>query len=132
MSEIDKSLSKSVRKRQFPNGESQLSEQFLIYKNRRSGYVSELKKLINKINTCLEFKDYSKLGGYDNRLENRITKIRRVTTKLIDLVSKDLKKSDEILEFCTKRELRVAEIRKKKFVTLFIKTMRNLTRKKSH
>ena len=111
MSEIDKPLRKSVRKRQFPN-EEQLSEQFLIYKNRRSGYVSELTKLIKKIKTSLENKDYSKLGDYDNRLENIITKVRRVTTKLIDLVSKDLKKSDEILEFCTKQELRVVEIRK--------------------
>ena len=111
MREIDKPLRKSVRKQQFPN-EEQLSEQFLIYKNRRSGYVSELTKLIKKIKTSLENKDYSKLGDYDNRLENIITKVRRVTTKLIDLVSKDLKKSDEILEFCTKQELRVVEIRK--------------------
>ena len=86
MSEIDKPLRKSVRKRQFPN-EEQLSEQFLIYKNRRSGYVSELTKLIKKIKTSLENKDYSKLGDYDNRLANIITKVRRVTTKLIDLVS---------------------------------------------
>ena len=112
MSETDKRLRKNVRKRQFLNEESQLSEQFLIYRNRRSGYVSELTKLMNKINTCLENKDYSKLGDYDNRLENIITKLRRVTTKLIDLVSKDLKKSDEILQFCTKQELRVVEIRK--------------------
>ena len=112
MSETDKRLRKNVRKRQFPNEESQLSEQFLIYRNRRSGYVSELTKLMNKITTCLENKDYSKLGDYDIRLENIITKLRRVTTKLIDLVSKDLKKSDEILQFCTKQELRVVEIRK--------------------
>ena len=84
----------------------------MIYKIRRSGYVSELTKLINKIKTCLENKDYSKLADYDNRLENIIAKVRRVTTKLIYLVPKDLKKSDEILEFCTKQELRVAEIRK--------------------
>ena len=112
MSETDKRLRKNVRKRQFPNEESQLSEQFLIYRNRCSGYVSELTKLMNKIKTCLENKDYSKLGDYDIRLENIITKLHRVTTKLIDLVSKDLKKSDEILQFCTKQELRVVEIRK--------------------
>ena len=70
MSETDKPLRKSVRKRQFPNEESQLSEQFLIDESRRSGYVSELTKLINRIKTCLENKDYSKLGDYDNRLEN--------------------------------------------------------------
>ena len=117
MSETDNPLRKSenFKKRQFPNEESQLSEQFLIYKNRRSGYVSKLTKLINKLKTCLENKDYSKLGDYDNRLEDIMTKVRRVTTKLIDLLIdllKDLKKSDEILEFCTEQELRVVEIRK--------------------
>ena len=86
MSETEKPQRKSVRKRQFPNEEGQLSEQFLIYKNRRSGYVSELTKLINKIKTCWENNDYSKLEDYDNRLEKIITKVRRVTTKLIDLV----------------------------------------------
>ena len=45
MSETGKLLRKDLRKRQFPSGESQLSEQFLIYKDRRSGYVSELKKI---------------------------------------------------------------------------------------
>ena len=103
MNKTDKPLRKSVRKRQFPNEEM---------RNKCSGYVSELTELINKIETCLENKDYSKLGDYDNHLENIITKVRCVTTKLIDLVSKDLKKSDEILELCTKQELRVVEIRK--------------------
>ena len=103
MNKTDKPLRKSVRKRQFPNEEM---------RNKCSGYVSELTKLINKIKTCLENKDYSKLGDYGNDLKNIITKVRCVTTKLIDLVSKDLKKSDEILELCTKQELRVVEIRK--------------------
>lgn len=44
----------------------------------------------------MENNDYSKLGDYDNRLEKIITKVRRITTKLIDLFSKDLKKSDEM------------------------------------
>ena len=52
MGETDKPPMKSIRKQQFPTEESQLSEQFLIYKNRLSGYVSELTKLI-KIKTCL-------------------------------------------------------------------------------
>ena len=84
----------------------------MIYKNRRSGYVSELTKVINKIKTCWENNDYSKLGDCDNRLEKIITRVRRVTTQLIDLISKDLKNSDEILEFCTEQKLRVVEIRK--------------------
>ena len=112
ISETDKPLRKSVRKRQFPNEESQLSEQFLIYKNRRSRCVSESTKLNNKIKTCLQNNDYSKLEDYDNRLVKMITKVRRVTTKLIDLISKDLKKSDEILGFYSEQELRVVEIRK--------------------
>ena len=60
----------------------------------------------------MENNDYSKLEDYDNRLVKIITKVRRITTKLIDLISKDLKKSDEILGFCSEQELRVEEIRK--------------------
>ena len=112
MSEIDKPLRKSAREQQFPNEESQLSEQFFIYKNRRSGYVSELTKVINKIKICLENNEYLKLGDYDNCLEKIITKVCHITLKLIDLVSKDLKNSNEILEFCKEQELRVVEIRK--------------------
>ena len=41
-----------------------------------------------------------------------ITKVRCATTKLIDLVSKDFKKSDEILGFFTEQEQRVVEIKK--------------------
>ena len=52
----------------------------------------------------MESNDHSKLGDYDNRLEKIATKVRRVITKLIHLVSKDLKKLDEILEFCTEQE----------------------------
>lgn len=41
-----------------------------------------------------------------------IAKVRCVTTKLINLVLKDLKKSDESLEFFREQDLRVVEIRK--------------------
>ena len=61
----------------------------------------------------MENKDSSKLGDYDNRLENIISKVRPVTTKLNDLVLKDLQKLDAILEFSTEQELMVVEIRKK-------------------
>ena len=54
-------------------------------------------ELINKIKTCLETNKYSKLGDYDNRVGNAITKTRGVTINLIDLISKDLKESDKIL-----------------------------------
>ena len=49
----------SDRKRQIPIEEIQLSEQFLIYKNRRSGYVSELAKLITKAKVCRDKKKHS-------------------------------------------------------------------------
>ena len=103
MSETDKPRRKCLRKQQFPNGESQLLEQFLIYKIRRSGYVSELTKLINKTKTCLENKDYSKLADYDNRLENIIAKVPHVTTKLIYLVPKDLKNQMKFWNFARNR-----------------------------
>lgn len=97
MSKANNSLRWSVRKRQIPNAKGKLSEQFSIYKNWHSGYVGEMTELINKIKTCLETNKYSKLGDYDNRVGNAITKTRGVTIYLIDLISKDLKESDKIL-----------------------------------
>ena len=58
----------------------------------------------------MENNDHSKLGDHDNCLEKITTKIRRVITKLIHLVSKDLKKLYEILEFCTEQEITFVEI----------------------
>ena len=58
----------------------------------------------------MENNDYSKLGDHDNCLEKITTKIHRVITKLIHLVSKDLKKLYEILEFCTEQEITFVEI----------------------
>ena len=68
----------------------------------------------------MENKDFSQLEDCDNRLENIIIKVRSVTTILIDLISKDPKKSDEMLEFRKEQELRVVEI-KKHSTTLFQK-----------
>ena len=68
----------------------------------------------------MENKDFSQLEDCDNRLENIIIKVRSVTTILIDLISKDPKKSDEMLEFRKEQELRVVEI-KKHSATLFQK-----------
>ena len=68
----------------------------------------------------MENKDFSQLEDCDNRLENIIIKVRNVTTILIDLISKDPKKSDEMLEFRKEQELRVVEI-KKHSATLFQK-----------
>ena len=68
----------------------------------------------------MENKDFSQLEDCDNRLENIIIKVRNVTTILIDLISKDPKKSDEMLEFRKEQELKVVEI-KKHSATLFQK-----------
>ena len=76
----------------------------------------------------MENKDFSQLEDCDNRLENIIIKARRVTTILIDLISKDPKKSDEMLEFRKEQELRVVEI-KKHSATLFQKNNQKTYRK---
>ena len=68
----------------------------------------------------MENKDFSQLEDCDNRLENIIIKVRSVSTILIDLISKDPKKSDEMLKFRKEQELRVVEI-KKHSATLFQK-----------
>ena len=77
----------------------------------------------------MENKDYSKVGNYGNRLENVITKICRVTAKSIDLVSKHLKKSDEILKFRMEQELKVVEIRKNILPHCSEKQLENLPEK---
>lgn len=77
----------------------------------------------------MEKNDYSKLRDYDNRLEKIITKVCRITTKLIDLFSKDLKKSDEM-----EHGARIKRYRdKKKYSAIkFRKTIRKLTKEISN
>ena len=76
----------------------------MLYKRKRSGYVAELTKTINKIEKCLVNNNDSKISNYEKRLEETIRKIRNVTTKLNNLVFKNSKESEQMIEFCTEQE----------------------------
>ena len=115
MSEFKCPSRKSVRKLELPNEEGHLSEQFLAYKWKRSVYVSELTKAINKIKEYLNKNELSKTDRYTNCLDLIIDKIRRVSSKLNELVCND-DVSEEVLQFFTDQELRVIELRKPIFL----------------
>ena len=82
MSDAENPLKRSFRRRQISNDEGYLSEKLLFYKKKRSGYVRELTKTIIKIEKCLVNTDDSKINNYDKTLEETISKIRNVTTRL--------------------------------------------------
>ena len=64
--------------------------------------VNLLKQLI-EIEKCLVNNDDAKKKNYEKRLEETISKIRNVTTK-VNLVFKNCKESGQMLEFCKFRE----------------------------
>ena len=109
MSDPEKALKRSFRRRQIPNDEGYLSEKLLLYKRKRCGYVGELTKTIDKIEKCLVNNDDSKINNYEKRLEETISKIYNITTKLNNLV---FKKSEHAFEFCTEQRFRVITIGK--------------------
>ena len=78
----------------------------------------------------MENSGYSKLGNYNNRSEKIITKVCQVTTKSIDLVSKDLKKSFEIS--LLRARIKGFGDTEKHSATVFRKMIRRLTREISH
>ena len=69
MSDSEKSLNRSFRRRQIPNDEGHFLEKSSIYKKKRTGYVGKLSKTINKIENCLVNNDDSKINNYDKRAE---------------------------------------------------------------
>ena len=109
---LENSFKRTVRTREFPDEEGYLTEKVLKYKKRRSDYVGQLTKAINKIEKCFSKNDLSKLKKYDNSLDDIIGKIRYLTTELNKLVVEDRIASEEVLNFCTEQEVRVTNIRK--------------------
>ena len=81
----------------------------MAYKDKRSGYVSELTKVI-KIKEYLNKNEISKIDSYNYCLAVVIDKIRRVSSKLNALVCND-DAYEELLQFCTNQELRAIELR---------------------
>ena len=112
MSDPEKALKRSFRRRQIPNDRGYMSEKLLLYKRKCSGYVGELTKTINKIEKCWVNNYDSKINKYEKRLEETISKICNITTKLNNFVFKNSKESEQVLEFCTEQEFHVIKIRK--------------------
>ena len=117
MSYLEKSFKRTGKSREFAD-EGYLAEKVLKYKKKRSGYVGQLTKAINKIEKCFSKNDLSKLKKYDNSLDYIIGKIRYVTTELNKLVVENRIASEELLNFCTEEEVRVINIRKSIFAIL--------------
>ena len=88
MSYLENSFKRTVKIREFPD-EGYLAEKALKYKKKRSGYVGQLTKFINKIEKCFSKNHLSKLEKYHNSLDDIIGKTRFVTTELNKLVVKD-------------------------------------------
>ena len=82
------------------------------YQKKRSGYVGQLTKTINKIEQCFSKNNFSKLEEYGNSLDEIIVKVRNATTQLNKLVTKDRIEPEEVLNLCSEQEVRVINIRK--------------------
>ena len=111
MTYLGNSFKRTVKIREFPD-EGYLAEKALKYKKKRSGYVGQLTKAINKIEKYFSKNHLTKLEKHDNSLDDIIGKIRFVTTELNKLVVKDRIAPEEVLNFCTEQEVRVINIRK--------------------
>ena len=79
------------------------------YKKKRSSYVGQLTKTIQKIKDSLDSENIAKLKEYNLRLNEIMINMRHVTAKLSNL---SVDNSEDILNFCTEQEIRVIEIRK--------------------
>ena len=82
------------------------------YKKKRSGYVGQLTKAINKIEKCFSKNDLSKVKEECNSLDEIIAKNCYVTTELNKLAVKDRIALKKVLNFCTEQETRVINKRK--------------------
>ena len=61
MSYLENSLKRTFK--------TQLYKKVLKYKKKRSGYIGQLSKAVNKIEKCFSKSDFSKIKKYDNSLD---------------------------------------------------------------
>ena len=89
-----------------------MQEKIRQFKKSRSGYVSTLTKVINKLIEHINLNsDIDCTKRYEIKLQNAIKNIRDITAKLHEVV-KDEKEIQNLLNFCTEQEFRVIQIRK--------------------
>ena len=78
--ENPKCCSKSLK---FPNDNDYLNEKIWSLKKSRSGYVSSMTRVINKLTEQINLNsDVKEIQRYEFKLQNAIQNIRDITTKL--------------------------------------------------
>ena len=108
-SENPKRSSKSLK---FPKDNDYLNEKIRSLKKSRSGYVSAMTRVINKLTEHINLNsDVKEIQHYEFKLQNAIQNIRDITTKLHEVII-DEKERENILNFCTEQKFRVIQIRK--------------------
>ena len=108
-SENPKRSSQSLK---FPKDNDYLNEKIRSLKKSRSGYVSAMTRVINKLTEQINLNsDVKEIQRYEFKLQNAIQNIRDITAKLHEVVI-DEKEQENVLNFCTEQEFRVIQIRK--------------------
>ena len=110
MSYLEGSITRTIKTREHSHVEGYLSENIFKYKKKRSSYVGQLTKTIQKIKDSLDSENIAKLKEYNLRLNEIMINMRHVTAKLSNL---SVDNSEDILNFSTEQEIRVIEIRKR-------------------
>ena len=106
-SENPKSCSKSFK---FPKENDYLNEKIWSLRKSRSGYVSAMTRIINKLTEQINLNsDVKEIQRYEFKLQNAIQNIRDITAKLHEVVI-DEKEQENVLNFCTEQEFRVIQI----------------------
>ena len=103
-SENPKSCSKSFK---FPKENDYLNEKIWSLRKSRSGYVSAMTRIINKLTEQINLNsDVKEIQCYEFKLQNAI---QNITAKLYEVIT-DEKEPENTLNFCTEEEFRVVQI----------------------
>ena len=99
-----------------------MQEKIRQFKKSRSGYVSTLTELINKLTEHINLNsDIDCIKQYEIKLQNAIKNIRDITTKLHQVV-KDKNEIQSLLNFCTEQKLRLIQMKSLNEHTLNVTT----------
>ena len=99
--------SKSLK---FPKDNDYINKKIWSLKKSRSGHVSAMTRVINKLREHLNLNsDVKEIQGFERKLQNAIQNICDITAKLHEVVI-DKKELENILNFCNEQEFRVIQI----------------------
>ena len=95
-----------------PKDNDCLNEKIWSLKKSKSGYVSAMTRVINKLTEHINLNsDVKEIQHYEFKLQNTIQNICDIMTKLHEVII-DEKERENILNFCTEQKFRVIQIRK--------------------